>query len=77
MLVFSIILFAGVAERFRRLPAEQLYMGSTPIPGFSAYIYVLNVMLQCNHFLRSLKNSSLVKPACCMIESNVPFLMAS
>ena len=34
--VFSIILFAGVAERFRRLPAEQLYMGSTPIPGFSA-----------------------------------------
>ena len=23
-----------MAERFRRLPAEQLYMGSTPIPGF-------------------------------------------
>ena len=22
-----------MAERFRRLPAEQLYMGSTPIPG--------------------------------------------
>jgi hypothetical protein len=30
-----------VAERFRRLPAEQLYMGSTPIPGFSAYIHIL------------------------------------
>jgi hypothetical protein len=25
---------AGVAERFRRQPAELLYMGSTPIPSF-------------------------------------------
>ena len=24
---------AGVAERFRRRPAEPLYMGSIPIPG--------------------------------------------
>jgi hypothetical protein len=30
-----------VAEPFRRLPAEQLYMGSTPIPGFQAYIHIL------------------------------------
>jgi hypothetical protein len=43
---------------------------------------VLRVMSQMpfsesRHFLSSFKNSSLVNPACCMIESSVPSLMVS
>jgi hypothetical protein len=35
---------AGVAESFRRQPAELLYMGSIPIPSFSIFFgsYILS-----------------------------------
>jgi integrase len=46
---------AGVAEPFRRRPAEPLYMGSTPIPGFIAKPLYSDVAT----FLWSLKKEGL------------------
>jgi hypothetical protein len=47
---------AGVAERFRRRPAEPLYMGSTPIPGSNAEsLYSSNIV----EFLWTLKKEGL------------------